>query len=634
MACFLPRQDNQEWTPLEDGDHHDGMRSLELKEKRRSIEEWNEGQKQQIEHRPVQEGGDIIHIHQGNPEEADQKLDQTWIHSDDEKSEQESEKGNGNGLGFMGCWSGGREDVSPEIACGWTDQGLPAEDLSNANQGKVNQSFTTQDVSTLIEDDNDSKDSQDQGFFAAICCSFCSPCLVKGLAITLIIAAIFSIGLIIGKHMNKATNTTAVNGLANQDEFSPTFDVTLPPSPSPATGAEPISQTTDTISQTIDTPTQHSPTAAPSQNSASRSNITVGVYYYPWHGDNFHNGGGYLRNQLDPPQLPELGEYDDTKDETIQQHLSWSRQANINLWVASWWGANRLEDDTIKNVILQHDDLGDMKIALHYETSGRIRADEGYSTDRVRGDIEYMCATYFDHPNYYRIDGRPVLVMYISRKYWLLGILEEIILLMRTAADGCGHSIYLVGDQVFQQPPAASEVYMPFFYLDAVTNYDVYGSMRSPTYYAGADVVDAYYQEQQIWRTRALAQQCSFIPAVSPGFNDRGVRLGVDHPALARRLTTSSAPGSLFEYALKQARSLVDPSVNNLLLVNSFNEWHEDSQIEPVAVAVGTTLPDSLTNGVEYEGYGEVFLNILREGTIDLIDADTTDNVLNNNGGT
>ena len=65
------------------------------------------------------------------------------------------------------------------------------------------------------------------------------------------------------------------------------------------------------------------------------SNITVGVYYYPWHNDDFHRGQGYLREQLMPPQQPTLGEYDDTDSKVISQHLAWSRQANVRLWVTS-----------------------------------------------------------------------------------------------------------------------------------------------------------------------------------------------------------------------------------------------------------------------------------------------------------
>ncbi len=63
-----------------------------------------------------------------------------------------------------------------------------------------------------------------------------------------------------------------------------------------------------------------------------------------------------------------------------------------------------------------------------------------------RSDIQYICSEYFDHPNYYKIDGRPVLVVYVTRKLHNDGILEEALLTMRSEASKCGHNIYLIGD--------------------------------------------------------------------------------------------------------------------------------------------------------------------------------------------
>lgn len=140
------------------------------------------------------------------------------------------------------------------------------------------------------------------------------------------------------------------------------------------------------------------------------SKYLVGVYYYPWHGDDFHNGEGYIRKFLDPPQYPVLGEYDDSKPNVVAQHLKWSRQANIGLWVATWWGPDKLQDTTIRNVILPHEEIGDIKVAVHYESQGRIKDDD---TSNVASDITHLCEHMFDHPNYYRIDGRPVIVVYL-----------------------------------------------------------------------------------------------------------------------------------------------------------------------------------------------------------------------------
>ena len=353
--------------------------------------------------------------------------------------------------------------------------------------------------------------------------------------------------------------------------------------------------------------------------SQSRPPVMVGAYYYPWHGNDFHNGDGFLRQDLIPEQLPTLGRYDDTRPETIAQHLKWSEQANIGLWVTSWWGPGSREDTTTKDVILKHSELGNMKIALHYETTGRIRRNEDYDTKRVPSDIQHMCDNYFKSDNYYRIDGRPVIFIYISR--FLDGLpgrkLEEAVALMRTAANKCGEKLYLVGDHVFRFAPSPSQTFLQFQYFDAVTNYDVYGSMRAVGTHALPAEVDAYYNEQMRWRNSAAAHGCGFVSVAAPGYNDRSVRLVAGHQALSRRLGSNDAPeGSLFEYALNRARDIVDESAGNLIMINSFNEWHEDTQIEPVPVTqTETSDPVELTNGVSYVGYGGLYLDILYNQT-------------------
>lgn len=363
-----------------------------------------------------------------------------------------------------------------------------------------------------------------------------------------------------------------------------------------------------------------------SSKSRGKSEILVGAYYYPWHGENFHNGDGYIRNELESQQLPALGEYDDSNPDTVAQHLEWSRQANIGLWITSWWGPNRLEDTSTKDVIMRHQNLGNMMVALHYETSNRMKG----GIKGITADIEYMCDNYFDHPNYYKVDGRAVLFVYVTRKLEQEGTLESTILAMRTAANKRGYSIFLVGDQIFDAAPSKTEVYKPFWYLDAVTNYDVYGAMGRPSPYAGSEVVDKYYDEQAKWREQAQESGCRYVPSATPGYNDRGVRLHRDNPPLSRKLTAESSEGSLFAYQLRKARELVDLNMDNLIMINSFNEWHEDTQIEPV-IGDSTNQPYDMTKGLSYEGYGELYLDILWNAT-QPVDSQLTSAMLRSGG--
>ena len=341
---------------------------------------------------------------------------------------------------------------------------------------------------------------------------------------------------------------------------------------------------------------------------AKNSLYTVGVYYYPWYGGDFH-GGKYMREHLRPPQLPSLGEYDDRDPEVIAQHLQWSMTANVSLWVTSWWGPGRREDRTLLQHILPHEELGEMQIALFYETSGRIPNFDDVSN--ISSDIAHMSANYFAHPNYLRIDGRPVLFVYLTRVLSRNGILNEVIALMRRTAKTAGYDLYIVGDQVFGQPTNSSALSL----LNAVTNYDVYGSMGAQGY-AGQPAVDAYYAAQAKWKALANEAGTAFIPAATPGFNDKGVRGG--HPAVSRRLTLSSEHGTLFRAMLQQAINHTENATGDMLLITSWNEWHEDTQIEPVVESAPTTSDvgdGAYSEGLDYEGYGERYLNILREET-------------------
>jgi glycoprotein endo-alpha-1,2-mannosidase len=480
---------------------------------------------------------------------------------------------------------------------------------------------TTERMFEIFEDEVEDDDLSRSGAFLSYYCMTRRLCVLAISSFLLAVIAFVGVGLLVEKAQQSNAEQPS-NLLQGNDQLS-----TLLPSTSPSHGPShnpppsPL-QLSASISPPSPAPLPaftSSPSPAPTHTPVKPSKITVGVYYYPWHHDDFHFDTGYLRDQLDPPQRPFLGEYNDQDASVIAQHLAWSRQANVQLWVTSWWGPDRREDTaTLK--ILQHRDIGQNKIALFYESTGRILKKEGATTTNIVPDIGYMCENYFGDDHYFKIDGRPVLFIYVTRKLYRLNLLKQVVDLMRFTAAGYGFDPYIIGDQVFADAPFADEgTYPPFDYLDGVTGYDSYGTIMGDKaddeFYAGN--LNSFEQRSHDWKRLARLQSCTFIPCVTPGYNDRGVRQHADHGPLSRRLRQTAEPGSLFRALLEQARYFVDESTSNLLLVNSFNEWHEDTQIEPTVVSASTTLPLNLTQGVEYEGYGELYLNILREMTED-----------------
>jgi uncharacterized protein YeaC (DUF1315 family) len=359
-----------------------------------------------------------------------------------------------------------------------------------------------------------------------------------------------------------------------------------------------------------------------------RSPTLVGAYYYPWYLDNFH-GGGYLREKLQPPQLPVLGAYNDRDTSTTRQHLQWCMDSNIFLWAMSWFGPNTRTDVT-SDIILSYMKnepstadfpVVDFKVAMLYEAPSRVRLNSAtglYDTSKVKSDVQHLASKFFSHPNYLLINGKPVIYVYLTR--WLQGIkvLDKVIALMREGATTAGYpGIYIVGDHSFEDPRYLPATYSPFALLDAVTNYDVYGSMKKPLY-AGNKTVEQYFTKQKSWSDKANAAGCDFIPSTTPGFSNTGFKNGeLGMRPMSRRLTQQAKEGSLFELMLIKAKAQLDQDTGNMMMITSFNEYHEDTQIEPVTSSVSNTatLPTNLTYGLEYVAYETLYLDLVKKLT-------------------
>lgn len=354
---------------------------------------------------------------------------------------------------------------------------------------------------------------------------------------------------------------------------------------------------------------------------AKGKDYMVGAYYYPWYTEeNFHNDwltrSHTLIYHLKPQQMPELGWYSQTHPEVISQHYKWAKYAGIDFFVTSYWGNGTPTDKTTRECMFDNPDRGDIKLCVFLEPSITPINSAITATD-ITNETNYLCDNYFKRPGYFRIDGKPVIFIYITRAMSDPN-LTMCISTIRIAARNKGiGEVYIVGDEVFSGADRfkAERVRL----LDAITNYDVYGSLRrlgaSGQYVTTANL-DTWKSTNKLWQTKAHSVSRDFIPAVSPGFNDTAVRDG--HPPKSRKLNNDSAAfGSLFAGLLDRAKSIAD---RNIIMVTSWNEWYEDTQIEPTAIAPPTNIDDSnstnsFTRGLYYNGYGMLYLDILRDKT-------------------
>jgi glycoprotein endo-alpha-1,2-mannosidase len=353
-----------------------------------------------------------------------------------------------------------------------------------------------------------------------------------------------------------------------------------------------------------------------------RSPYLVSASYYPWYNANAWEyaecSNGTLRGELQPAQLPILGKYDSGQEDAVTQQIAWSAAAGINVWDLEWVMPNDLLDNNLQKAVLTNPHIGDIHLAMFYDYAIRFNNDNNLTPDKVTtilSDFQYLATRYFPHPSYLKVgQARPVVFFYDALNLQPVSAVQQMVASIRQSMSAAGFNIYLIGDEYY---PLRAPDPARIGNWDAIFGYNPYATQAGYSDDNGFLALQAnMYQQYQ-----AVAQQLAveFVPSLVPGFNDRAVRRTcANNPALARRTSASAPEGSMFDSFLKD---LALPYANNsqlkMIHITTFNEWHEDTQIEPSVVTGATTTDTSATGsqysqGLVYQGYGTTYLDILR----------------------
>ena len=350
----------------------------------------------------------------------------------------------------------------------------------------------------------------------------------------------------------------------------------------------------------------------------------VGAHYHLWYPENFEQG--FLRSRLVPPQEPALGRYRSDDVAVAEQHIAWASAHGIDFFTLDWWPTHPERNANALEGFLQADNVDDVSFCIFYETwdLGFVPPREATpltaaAVDRFLTDMDDIATRFFDHPSYLRIDGRPVVVLYLSRT--LTGDVASAMAKAREALRARGFDVFFIGDEVFwpapRRPPQPDRMRL----FDAITAYNLYEFERPEQrgYPAQSSLVRdqvALYQQH----AAAVGGQVPIVPSVFPGYNDRGVRPSRGHYAVPRRWSPGDPEGSTLRQMIALvARPLIDPRAP-LMFVTSWNEWNEDTAIEPLAPAPETARDDSpsgtgFTEGYAYGG-GATQIEALRDEVV------------------
>ena len=378
----------------------------------------------------------------------------------------------------------------------------------------------------------------------------------------------------------------------------------------------------------------------------------VGAYYYLWNPENF--AGGTLRAHLVPPQLPAGSLVNSQSPRTASRDITNARKAGINFFAIDWWpddpgysGEDYQKADDAMQSFLKAPNISQMRFAMFYET-WNLGFDPGRESTPVTFQMELhfdadmisFAKDYFHNRSYLRIDGRPVVFLYLTRT--LTGDVAGMIQGARTVLGRLGFNPYFIGDEVYwrvtpENPGPASPILTTtpqvnrIEQFNAITSYILYDGDPDPLLGPPQDFIGYPGTTNIIADERHLLSEYSaatdgrvpVIPDIASSFNDRGFRLPTNHPAQPRQWLPGEGPASTLDHLFRcVAIPQVSPTLP-MVMVTSWDDWNEDTGIEPIG-GTPTDVDDSpsgkaYTQGYTYGGEGRTALKVLR-ADVNLLD--------------
>lgn len=254
------------------------------------------------------------------------------------------------------------------------------------------------------------------------------------------------------------------------------------------------------------------------------------AFYYPWYGrveepnsaDKYWKREGRYRSI----HKPLLDYYWSFNNKVMERHIEYALRAGIDGFIISWWGKGSFSDIFMERFMERLKNTS-LKVTIYYEKSGE-HLDE----------IPYIISKFGKHPSFLRINGKPVIFYY------------------RTAVNN-----------------TPSETWTALKKLDIINIVDMIDGSLFPCI-DGIHIYNPMKEKNLLSFYRGMnitahSQGKIFSATVFPGYNDTISRT----PGFVVNRKNGNFYNHIWNIAVQ--------SNPDIILITSFNEWFEGTEIEP-----------------------------------------------------
>ncbi|MBI5080507.1 MAG: glycoside hydrolase family 99-like domain-containing protein [Chloroflexi bacterium] len=287
--------------------------------------------------------------------------------------------------------------------------------------------------------------------------------------------------------------------------------------------------------------------------------------YFPWYDISLWS----QKQTWDIPLTP----YSSDDAAIIQQHIKLAQAAGLDGFTVHWFQANDRTDKNFSQV-LKHSAGADFHSTVMFLNHIVPHTQRQTVADSLR----YILTTYGDSPNFLRVNNKPILFFSDMPRVPLGNAVNPIEAwrAIRKEVDPKNESIWIA--------EGLDPVYLNVF--DGLLIYKI-DHACCPESYKKAPRFAAWVRDSE----KATGMKKFWIGTIQPGWDDTRT-VGHDDLRIPSQPFARDRQGGAYYLDTFNA---VTPTNPDMLLLHSFNEWVEGSQIEP-----GTS-------------YGDLYLNLTRK---------------------